>query len=207
MRLGVITLGHVHAEELEPLTRHFEHIEQLVLDVEPRASIADHRAELNRAIDAASADWLLLLREREVIDEPLAIEIAAAMEAAKAWGFRIRSIPMYAGKPLRLGAEEGELRLFHRRHFLRRGELSVQGTVVRLNNALRSISFDSYATHREQLAKTGVPHSGLRHLLLFIRYVLGARTLDANTLRYLWIEAGFDMERRTPSSAGAARPR
>src|SRR5947209_9706062 len=192
MRLGVITLGHVHAEELEPLTRHFEHLEQLVLDITPRAPLPDHRAELNRAVDAATADWLLVLREREVVDEPLAIEIAEVTEAAKAWGFRIRSIPMYAGKPLRIGAEEGELRLFHRRHFLRRGDLSVQGTVVRLKNVLRSISFDSYAAHREQLGKTGIPHSGLRHLLLFVRYALASRTLDGNTLRYLWIEAAFD---------------
>ena len=192
MRLGVITLGHVHAEELEPLTKHFEHLEQLVLDIEPRASLAEHRAELNRAVDAATDDWLLIVREREVIDEPLAIEIAEAMEAAKAWGFRIRSIPMYAGRPLRIGGEEGELRLFHRRHLLRRGEVAVQGTVVRLKNVLRSVSFDSSAAHREQLAKTGVPHSGLRHVLLFIRYAIGAKTLDANTLRYLWIEAAYD---------------
>lgn len=192
MRLGVITLGHVHAEELGALTRHFEHLEQLVLDVAPRAPLGEHRAELNRAVDAATADWLLIVREREVVDEPLAIEIAEVAEGAKAWGFRIRSIPVYAGKPLRLGTEEGELRLFHRRHFLRRGELSVQGTVVRLKNVLRSISFDSYAAHREHLGKSGVPHSGLRHLLLFLRYALGARTFDANTLRYLWIEAGFD---------------
>jgi len=192
MRLGVITLGHVHAEELEPLTRRFEHLEQLVLDVEPRAPLADHRAELNRAVDAATADWLLVIREREIVDEPLALEIAEAAEAAKAWGFRIRSIPIYAGKPLLLGTGEGELRLFHRRHLLRRGEPSVQGTVVRLNSALHSISFESSAAHREQLAKSGVPHSGLRHLLLFIRYAFGARTLDANTLRYLWIEAGYD---------------
>src|ERR1043166_3527941 len=192
MRLSVITLGHVHAEELEPLTKHFEHLEQLVLDIAPRAPLADPRAERNRAVDAASADGQLVLREREVVDEPLAVEIAEAAEAAKAWGFRIRSVPIYAARPLRIGAKEGELRLFHRRHLLRRGELSVQGTVVRLQNVLRSISFDSYAAHREQLAKTGVPHSGLRHLLLFIRYALEARTFDANTLRYLWIEAAFD---------------
>jgi hypothetical protein len=192
MRLGVITLGHVHAEELEPLTRHFEHLEQLVLDISPQTPLGDHRAELNRAVDAATADWLLIVREREVVDEPLAIEIAEVAEAAKAWGFRIRSIPIYAGKPLRLAPEEGELRLFHRRHFLRRGELSVQGTVVRLKNVLRSISFDSYAAHREQLGRTGVPHSKLRQLLLFTRYAFGSRTLDRNTLRYLWIEAGFD---------------
>src|SRR5438270_592986 len=88
MRLGVITLGHVHAEELEPLTRHFEHLEQLVLDITPRAPLADHRAELNRAVDAATADWLLVVREREVVDEPLPIDSAEVTEAAKAWGFR-----------------------------------------------------------------------------------------------------------------------
>jgi hypothetical protein len=186
MRLGVITLGHVHAEELEPLTKHFEHLEQLVLDITPRVALAEHRAELNRAVAAATDDWLLIVREREIID------IADAMQAAKAWGFRIRSIPVYAGKPLLLGGEDGELRLFHRRHLLRRGDVAVQGTVVRLKNVLRSLSFDSHAAHREQLAKTGVPHSGLRHVLLFIRYAIGAKTLDANTLRYLWIEAAYD---------------
>ena len=69
----------------------------------------------------------------------------------------------------------------------------MQGTVVRLKNSLRAIELRRRPqAHREQLAKTGVPHSGLRHVLLFIRYALGARTLDANTLRYLWIEAAYD---------------
>ncbi len=192
MRLGVITLGHVHAEELAALTPHLQHLEQLVLDIPFDDPLSKHRAELNRAVDAASDDWLLVVREREIVDDAIAREITDAMRAQQAWGFRIRSVPMYAGKPLRIGVNEGELRLFHRRHLLRRGELGVQGTVVRLNSVLRSMSFDSVAAHREYLEKNGVPHSLLRRLLLFAHHVVVTRAHDANTLRYLWIEAGYD---------------
>src|SRR5207237_474212 len=82
--------------------------EQLVLDIAPRDPLTKHRAELNRAVDAASDDWILIIRERETIDDALAKEIAAATSAAKAWGFRIRSTPYYAGKPLRVGSADGE---------------------------------------------------------------------------------------------------
>lgn len=191
MQLSIVTLGHVHAEDLTALTPHFTKLEQLVLDIAPRDPLVKHRAELNRAVDAASDDWILVIREREMIDDALAKEIATAMSAAKAWGFRIRSTPYYAGKPLRVG-DDGELRLFHRRHFLRRDDIAVQGTVIRLNNELRSITFDSVEHHRDYLSKNAVPHSSLRRALLFIRYAFAARTLDANTLRYLWIEAAFD---------------
>lgn len=191
--LSIVTLGHVHAEDIATLTPHFERIEQLVLDVAPRDELTKHRAELNRALDAATSDWILIVREREVIDEALAKEIAAAIASGKARGYRIRSTAYYAGKPLLLAIDKaGELRLFHRRYFLRRGEIAVQGTVIRLDHELRSITFDSTQHHREYLEKNAVPHSSLRRALLFIGYATHARTLDRNTLRYLWIEAGFD---------------
>jgi hypothetical protein len=191
-RLAVVAFGHVHAEDLAALTTRFEHIEQLVLDVPPRDEIGKHRAELNRALDAASTDWVLIVREREVVDDALAQEIAEAMKAARAWGFRIAAIPVYAGQPLRIGRNEGELRLVQRRHVLRRGELAVQGTVVRLTHSLRSVTFASYDEHRKHLAGRAAPHSMLRRVLLFLRDVLATRAHDRNTLRYLWIEAGFD---------------
>src|SRR5438045_3926191 len=143
MRLGVITLGHVRTESLEPLTPHFDRLEQLVLDIDPRIDLAAHRAELNRAVDASSADWILVVRERETIDGALAKEIAERIAGTKAWGFRIRTVALYAGKPLRMGDEVGEVRLFHRRHLLRRGEVGVQGTVIRLANAFRAVTFES----------------------------------------------------------------
>lgn len=198
LQLSVVTLGHVHVDDITSLTPHFTKIEQLVLDVAPRDPLSQHRAELNRAIDAASTDWILIVREREVIDGSLAKEIAEAAAAAKARGFRIRSVPFYAGKPLHIGKDPGEVRLFHRRYYMRfadKGEwreLMIQGAVVRLHNILRSVTFESAAAHHEYLAKSGVPHSGLRRVLLFTRYAFSSRTLDANTLRYLWIEAGFD---------------
>jgi hypothetical protein len=197
--LSVITLGHVHAEDLVALTPHFSRIEQLVLDVPPRDPLAQHRAEFNRAVDAATADWILVVREREQLGDALAAEIADAAAAAKARGFRIRSIPMYAGKPLRVGRHDGEVRLFHRRYYLRfanKGEwqeIAVQGSVVRLAHALQSVTFASADEHRAHLAGRAAPHSWLRRVLLFLRYLVGTRTLDGNTLRYLWIEASFDV--------------
>jgi len=191
MRLAVIALGHVHAEDLAALTTRFEHIEQLVLDIPPRDELVKHRAEFNRALDAASTDWVLVVREREQVDDALAQEVADAMKAAKAWGFRIQSVPYYTGKPLHIGRDDGELRLMQRRHVLRRGELGVQGTVVRLANAFRSITFASEEEHRAFLAERAKPQSSIRRALRFARYVLGTRTRDRNTLRYLWVEAGF----------------
>jgi len=199
VRLSIIALGHVHAEDLAALTTRFEHIEQLVLDIPPRDALSSHRAEFNRAVDAATADWLLIVREREVVDESLAQEIVDAATAGKARGFRIRSIPHYAGKPLRLTRDEGEVRFFHRRNYLRfanKGawdEIAIQGSVIRLVNALRSVTFGSVEEHRKHLAERAAPHSALRRLVLFLRYALGARATDANTLRYLWTEAAFDV--------------
>ncbi len=187
--LSIISLGHIHTDAIEALMPHCKRIEQLVTDMLPRANLSEKRAELNRAIDAASSDWLLILRQREGIDAALAEEIGASIAAADAWGFRIRVVPLYAGKPLRLGRDAGELRLFQRRHLLRRGDLAVQGPVIRLQHPLLARTFDSSEEHRAYLEKKGVPHSALRRSLLFLR---NARTLDANTLRYLWIEAGFD---------------
>ena len=197
MRLSVIALGHVHAEDLEPLTTRFTHIEQLVLDIAPRDPLSRHRAELNRAIDAATADWMLIVREREAIDDALATEIAHVVSEAKARGFRIRAVPFYVGRPLRLEEQAGEVRLFHRRNYLRHAnkgeweEITVQGSVVRLTNALRSVTFASEDEHRAHLAEKGKQRSALSRALVFTRYAIGTRARDANTLRYLWIEAGY----------------
>jgi hypothetical protein len=198
MQLSIVTPGHVHAEDVATLTPYCTRIEQLVLDINPRDPLSKHRAEFNRAIDAASADWILIVREPETIAEGLAKEIIDSANAANAWGFRIRTIPLYAGKPLRLRIDEGEVRLLHKRHYMRfanKGEwdeVTVQGTVVRLQNAFRAVTFESAGAHRDYLARTAVPHSTLRRVLLFLRDATGTRTLDANTLRYIWTEAGFD---------------
>src|SRR5881397_1307397 len=160
--LSIVTLGHIHSDAIEPLTPHFSRIEQLVTDLPARVAFADKRAELNRAIDAASSDWILILREREFVDSPLGAEIAGAIAAAVAWGFRIRTVPLYAGRPLKLGSDAGELRLFQRRHLLRRGDVAVQGTVIRLRNPLHGRTFDSPEEHQAYLAEHAVPHSSVR---------------------------------------------
>ncbi|HUP49540.1 MAG TPA: hypothetical protein VNA04_12200 [Thermoanaerobaculia bacterium] len=196
--LSIVTLGDVHAEHLAPLSERFDRLEQLVLDVSPRDPLSRHRPEFNRAVDAASADWVLVVRERETVGEELAVEIAAAAREARAWGFRIPHVPYYAGRPLRIGRGEGEVRLFHKRHYLRfaqKGEweeIAVQGTIVRLPSPLRTVTFESVAEHRAYLERTAVPHSALRRTLIFLRDAIGTGTADRNTLRYIWTEAGFD---------------
>jgi len=204
MRLSVIALGDVHAEDLQPLTTRFEHIEQLVLDIPPRNPLSQHRAEFNRAVDAASADWVLIVREREQLDDALAQEIFDAASAAKARGFRLRSTPVYAGRPLHVTRDDGEVRLFHRRNYLRYAnkgewdEINVQGTVVRLANAFRSMTFATPEEHREHLAGKGVRQSIVRRVLRFASYAIATRARDANTLRYLWIEAAYDVTAPAP---------
>src|SRR5262249_5966121 len=154
--------------------------------------LALHRAELNRAVDTAANDWIVIVRERESVSDALAAEIAEGVKGAKAWGFRIRTVPMYAGRPLRIGSQAGELRLFHRRHFLRRGEMGVQGTVVRLSEALTSTTFASSSEHREYLSRTAVPHSTLRRTLIFLRNAVLQRARAVTPRRYPWIEAALD---------------
>jgi hypothetical protein len=196
--LSIVTLGDVHSEHLAPLSERFERLEQLVLDVNPRDPLSRHRPEFNRAIDAASHDWILIVRERERIDEQLAGEISSAANEARAWGFRIRVVPLYAGKPLRIGDGDGEVRLFHKRHYIRfanKGEwedVSVQGTIVRLSAVLHSVTFESVAEHRAYRERTSRPQSTIRQAFLFLRNAIGTGTLDRNTLRYLWVEAGFE---------------
>src|SRR6476660_6138956 len=130
LQISIVTLGHVHEQDIAALTPHFTRIEQLVLDIHPRGSLAKHRPEFNRAVDAATNDWLLIMREPEVVDETLAAEIAGAIASSNAWGFRIRTQPVYAGTALQLRVDDGEIRLFHKRHYLRHAaETSVQGTV------------------------------------------------------------------------------
>jgi hypothetical protein len=183
MQLSIVTLGHVHAEDLAPLTHHFDRLEQLVLDIHPRSVIEEHRAELNRAVAAATADWILIIRERETVDDALAQEIGSLVTSST-FRHRIRTTPLYAGKPLRLGDAAGELRLF------RRG--SADETAGLAEHSFHAITFATPDEHREYLAKNTAPHSRLRHVLLFLSYAFAARTRDANTLRYLWIEAAFD---------------
>ena len=196
MHLSVITLGHVHESDLAALTPYCTRIEQLVLDINPREPLSKHRPEFNRAIDASTADWVLIVRERETVEDALAKEIIDVANAAKAWGFRIRTVPIYAGKPLRVPVE-GEVRFFHKRHYMRfanKGEwdeLTIQGTVVRMQNALRAITFESVDSHRDHLARNAKRRSMLSRVFVFLRDAIALRTTDANTLRYAWTEAGF----------------
>lgn len=209
MQLSIITLGDVHAEHVAPLSENFDRLEQLVLDVYPRDPISRHRPEFNRAIDAATHDWVLIVRERETVGDELAKEIAAAARDAKAWGFRIRVQPFYAGHRLRLGDSAGEIRLFHKRHYMRfanKGEweeIAVQGTIIRLTSALRMNTFESYEAHRHYLATSGTKRSSAARLATFLRDAIGTRTVDRNTLRYIWIEAGW---RKAPTPGPPSGP-
>jgi hypothetical protein len=198
--LGVIAIGAVAIDAFATLEPLFGSVELLEIDVPPCDPLLLHRALIHQAVDASSARWFLILRERESVDAALASELArAAVDAPRAWGYRLRTQPLYAGEPLLIGDDGGEIRLFHRRHgrFDKDGkepEMRVQGTVVRLEQPLRAVTFASAGEHRAWLAAHCIPHSLVRRLLIFAHgaIVTGAWFRSRATLQYLWIEAGYD---------------
>jgi hypothetical protein len=200
--LSVLCLGHITGEAIAPLLESFGGLELAEVPLPADTRLEDQPADINRAIDAARSHWVLILRGGEMVSEELAREVAAsAIEPPLAWGFRIRSETVYAGRPLRLGKKsEGEVRLVHRRHArfdLRTpgAEIKVQGPVIRMKGTLRRHSFDSLEQHRRFLEREGVPHSLPRRILLFARdaVVTGSLWRGMTTLRYLWLEAGYDL--------------
>ncbi|HUF16605.1 MAG TPA: hypothetical protein VMS12_01025 [Thermoanaerobaculia bacterium] len=203
--LSIIALGRIESSSIEALQKFFPVIEQVDSGLSPDAALHAHKGAGNRAIDSCSHDWILILREREIVTPSLAGELAAAAsESPRAWGFRLVSQLYYCGRPLRIGRSMGEVRFFHRRHSrfdLRTEglEIRVQGTVIRLRGAIERRTFASPADHLSHLQAGGVPHSLVRRLLIFIHnaVVTGSLWRSAATLRYLWIEAGYDKDEKT----------
>lgn len=200
--ISVFVMGRVFAADLEALGASFHPVEVVELNLDPAAPLGKHQSTLRSAVNAAASDWILLLRSGERIAGEVAGELAdAAADPPRAWGFRIRVQRLYCGRPLRLGDErEGEIRLFHRRHARfdprDRGEMNIEGAVIRLGGDLVRPTFESAAEHRAALSQRGVPHSLVRRILLFARATVanGALWKGRTSLRYLWIEAGWDKD-------------
>lgn len=203
--LTILAAGDVRSEDFDALAPLFDSVAQIPLAILPRAPLEEHKAAVNRAIDASPGGWILILRERESVDSILAAELSkAASEHPAAWGYRVRAAPFYCGRPLHVGDDrQGEIRFLHRRHcrfdLKSEGrEMKVEGPVQRLRTPLRVLTFDSSAEHRAWLETTAVPHSVLRRLLLFARDAVatGAWRMRWTTLQFLWIEAAYDREGR-----------
>lgn len=199
----VFTLGAVAPRALQSLAAYFVPVEVLPLELAPDASLAASQPALRAAVTRAAHDWILILREGETVTAGAAAAMRAAVpDPPTAWGFRLKIQPSCGGKPLRLDSlPPAEIRFFHRRHarFDLRGrgaEMNVEGTVLRLREPIEREMFASHEAHRAWLARTGVPHSTLRRVLLFARRAVAANALrSAATLRYLWDEAGWDLSR------------
>lgn len=195
--ITLLAFGRVTTDGTEQLVRKVGAIEQIDLRLERDSPIAAHVAEINRGIDAASCDWVLLVRANETIGEALATEIAASIGVTpRAWGYRIRVQPTYCGAPLDLEpAAEGELRLLHRRHarFLPGGEFKVQGTVIRAREALEAGSFASRDEHERWLASQGTRRAMAARVGVFLLDLLrcGPFRCGVNGFRYLWVNAGW----------------
>lgn len=204
--ITVFVLGETSPNAVETLRGRFE-VDQRSAGLAPEASLGSSQSALRAAVNAAAWDWVLLLRGGEMIPEPLAREIeAATADPARAWGFRLRAVATYGAEPLRLRETTGsEIRLFHRRHVRfdlrdQRKEMNVEGAVVRMTNPLARSGWADSNEHRAFLRMNAVPHSLLRRVLLFLRGAVRHRALlSGATLRYLWVEAGWDRgrDRRT----------
>lgn len=198
--LTVLGLGAVGADSIFSLHDRLASVQLVGLALKASSTLSEHPGTVNRAIDASDADWVMILREREVISDALAREIASALVPPRAWAFRIRSVPMYEGQALRLRTDDaGEIRLIQRRRARvdpATGTFRILGTVIRLESPLERLTFASAGEHRRYLEAFAVPHSTVRRVLRFVaavmtfRRALGSRA----TLRYLWIESGFDQQ-------------
>jgi hypothetical protein len=195
--ISVLSLGHLKFDQIQSLQQHFSAIEAIDSTLPRETRLEDRGAELNRAIAAAASPWVLILREAELVDPRLADEIQRSIgEPPRAWGFRVRTELLYDGQPLLLTQSAGEIRLVHQRHARFRDQnLNVEGTIVRMEHPLTQTTFSTSALHEEFLRARGVPHSLLRRFLLFSRNALvtGALWRSRATLRYLWLEAGYDL--------------
>jgi hypothetical protein len=195
-RLSVVAAGHPEPSAIENLRKVLDHLELIETNLDPAGRFSAQQAQVNRAIDAAANDWILLLRQHERVTPQLAGEIAETLiEAPRAWGFRCASETYYAGERLHLEPPmQPELRLLHRRHArFRDGAEFVQGTVVRTKNPITRESFASVEDHETFLAEGGVPHSFARALLIVVRNAIATKSFfRRNDLRYLWHEAKWD---------------
>jgi glycosyltransferase involved in cell wall biosynthesis len=158
----------------------------------------------NRALQAASGDWVLSLDADEWIEPPLAAEIKAAVARADADGYEIPRRSRFCGQIVRHGDWRGDrvLRLFRRS----RGRFSddrvherviVEGRLARLSSPLEHDSItdpadaaskiERYATAAaQQLAAEGkrssMAKAALRGWAAFLRgYVFRLGFLDGRT--------------------------
>lgn len=202
--ITVLGFGRVTTDNTEHLVRRVGAIEQIDLRLERDEPLAAHVAEINRAIDAASCDWVLLVREHETVGEGLAAEIADSLgPAPRAWGYRVRTRPLYRGEPLDLEPSgEGELRLLHRRHarFLPGGEPKIQGTVIRTRETFDAATFVSEAEQERWLADRGTRRGIVARTVVFAIDALRCGPLRAgrNGLRYLWVNAAWSRSAERP---------
>ena len=209
--IHVISIGSLDPGSFETLRTLFEVTTTTIDPPEPFSweSVAD---QVNRAIDEVPG-WVLLVRGGERVSMRLAEEISRlAMDKPVAWAFRIPVSVEYAGRALyrNAGRPAGDIRLFHSRRcrFLPKGdrrELQTRGTVMRISVALERVLYATEEEHIAVLERSGVPHSLPRRVAIFLASIWsGRRQLTRSTLRYRWIEAGWD---RGPINGGSSDDR
>ncbi len=71
-----------------------------------------------RAVDAATHDWVLSIDADEVVTEPLRGEIESVLNSPRKMGYRISRRSYYLGRPIRFSGwrSDAPLRLFHKGH-------------------------------------------------------------------------------------------
>lgn len=193
--ISVIALGQVERDDLAALRGD---VELLASELPPDAAAIDHAEALNNLLMHAANDWLLLMRQGERITPAVAAEIAGATASSRAWGYRIAVTRWFAGKPLRLPRDAGEIRLVHRRHARFRPdpgarEMFVQGTVIRFRASLWRATYRSVEEHESHLARSHTKRSLAAATRHFLRRVAREGLLFSGwtTLRFVWTEERY----------------
>ncbi|HVT02553.1 MAG TPA: hypothetical protein VHL58_04150 [Thermoanaerobaculia bacterium] len=197
--LSILASGTAQASQFAALLPLFRSVEQIT--VEGHGLLTLHGSRLNHYVDGAAADWILLLEERETVSPELARNIGTAVTPSPmAWGYRIRKVITYEGRPLNVApADVGDVRLFHRRHARfdvrsSSASLKMQGTVIRLAGNLIQPTFESRSAHEDFLRSHGKARLVPARVGVFLLQLLktGALWKGSASRRYLWVESGWE---------------
>jgi hypothetical protein len=190
-RLTLLLLGEVPDTALQPLGKAGVDASIVPTPAPASLTLATSGRELNRFIDDATSDWVMVVRSHEAVESELAVEIVEAIRSDRAWGYRLSVDDYYCGALLARGRSAGEIRLFPGAR-----EMLVQGTVVRLRNSLRRENFATRAEHAAFLSARFPRHSFLGRGVGFVSSIFrrGAIFRGWTAIGHAWVESAFNVD-------------
>jgi len=120
-----------------------------------KCKMSDFSSVRNRAIEAASSEWILMVDADEVIPQELSAEIRKAIESDNFDGYYINRINYMYGIKLDFDQPDYHLRLFRKKKCTYRGAVhefaDVEGNTAKFNNSFLHYSTKDLNQHMEKM--------------------------------------------------------